>query len=146
MNIIKKLRRKSKMVIITGSLLFGLTLIPATSFAGNDNHQGNRNGKSQQVNKDHHEGRRNDESQQLHNQQRNHHAENIRERHNRVRHHMKHKRSDHRKHKYSDHGKHRNRHHNRPHYVVINKDHHRSRRLGIQIGVRSGNFDIVFRD
>jgi hypothetical protein len=130
MNIIKKLRSKPNMVIIAGLLLFGLTLIPAASFAGNDHHQGRRNGESHQVN----------------NQQRNYHVENNRHRHNRARHPMKHKYSHYRKHKGSDHGKHRNRHHNQPHYVVINKDHYRSPRLGIQIGVGSGKFDIVFRD
>jgi len=123
MNMLKKLTNKPKMVIIAGSLLFGLALTPATSFAGNDQHEGRRNGGSYQVN----------------NQQRNHHAENNKHRNKGARHHMKHK--------HSHHGKHKNRHHNEPHYVVINNDRHqRSERSGIQIGVHSGNFDVVFRD
>jgi hypothetical protein len=127
MNMIQKLRSKTKMIIIAGSLLFGLALTPATSFAGNDHHEGRRNGDSHQVKK----------------YQRNHHAENNRYRHNRVRHHMKNKRSHYRKHKRSHHGKHRNRRHNEPHYVRIKN---RSERSGIRIGVHSGKFDIIFRD
>lgn len=91
MNIIKKLKSKPKMVLAAGALLFGLTLTPATSFAGNDHHEGRRNGESHQVYKN----------------QRNYHAED-----NRVRHHVKYKQSHY--------NKHRNRHYNKPHYVVIN--------------------------
>ncbi|PKH03768.1 hypothetical protein CXF72_04515 [Psychromonas sp. MB-3u-54] len=146
MNMIKKLSSKPKMVIIAGLLLFGLTLTPATSFAGNDDYQGRRNDGSHQVKNDHYEERRNGESHQVRNQHRNHHAENNRVRHNRDRHHMKHKRAHHRKQKNSHHNKHRNHRHNQPHYVVINNDHQRSPRLGIRIGVQSGNFQVVFRD
>jgi hypothetical protein len=123
MNMIKKLTNKAKMVFIAGSLLFGLALTPATSFAGNDQHEGRRNGGSHQVD----------------NHQRNHQAENNRHHNKRGRHHMKQK--------HSHHGKHRNRRHNEPRYVVINNEHHhRSERLGLRIGLHSGNFDVVFRD
>jgi len=122
MNMLKKLTNKPKMVIIAGSLLFGLALTPATSFAGNDHHDGYRNGGSHQS----------------HNQQRSHHAEKSKHHNKRGRHHMKQK--------HAHHGKHRNRHHNEPHYVVINNDHHRSERSGIKIGVHSGSFKVVFRD
>ena len=111
------------MVFIAGLLLCALTLTPASSFAGNDHHQGRRNAESHQINKEH--------------------AENNRNRHNPVSHHMKYKHSHYRKHKRSDHGKHRNRHYNQPHYVLINN---RSERSGIQIGLHSGNFGVIFRD
>jgi hypothetical protein len=146
MSMIKRLTSKPKMVMIVASLLLGLTLTPATSFAGNEDYQGRRNNESLQVKNDHHEERRNGESYQVHNQQRNHHAEHNRVRHNRDRHHMKHQRAHHRKQKNSHHNKHRNRHHNQPHYVLIKNDHQHSPRLGIRIGVQSGHFQVVFRD
>ena len=127
MNMIKKLTSKPKMVIIAGSLLLGLALTPATSFAGNDNHEGRRNGGSHQVD--------------------NHQSEHNRHHNKRGRHHMKHKYSHHGKHRHYHHGKHRNRHYNEPHYVVINNEpYYRPEPSRFRIGVHSGNFDVIFRD
>ncbi|MFT6927551.1 MAG: hypothetical protein ACJAZP_003188 [Psychromonas sp.] len=125
MNIIKKLTSKPKRIIVAGSLLLGLALTPATSFAGNDQHQGHRNGGSQKV--------------------MIHQVENNRHYNKRDSHHNKRDRRQ-MKHKHSHHGKYSNRRHSETHYVVVNNDRHRSPRLGIQIGVQSGSFNIVFRD
>ncbi|MFT7455492.1 MAG: hypothetical protein ACI892_000636 [Marinobacter maritimus] len=146
MNMIKRLTSKPTMVIIVASLLPGLTLTPASSFAGNDEYQGRRNNGSLQVKNDHYEERRNSESYQVQNQQRNHHTENNRVRHNSDRHHMGHQRTHHHKQKNYHHNKHRNHRHNQPHYVLIKNDHQRSPRLGIRIGIQPGHFQVVFRD
>lgn len=120
MNSISKLRSKQKTLIIAGSLLFGLALTPTASIAANADHHGNKHAEKniRHQNNGHHDKRGHAE--------RRHYVITEPHRHN-------HK---HRKHYYKE-----------PRYVVINNDHHYySEPSRLQIGVHTGDFDIVFRD
>ncbi|HEY5715504.1 MAG TPA: hypothetical protein VIS54_03765 [Psychromonas sp.] len=124
MNNISKLRSKQKALIIAGSLLFGLALTPSASIAANAEHHGNRHAEKsiKHQNKGHHDKRR-------HADRRYYVIE------------------EHHRHNHRPNYKHRRHYHEEPRYVVINNDHHHySEPAGLQIGVHTGDFDIVFRD
>jgi hypothetical protein len=140
MNSISTLKTAHKTVFITGSLLIGLALAPAVSIADNARHEGYSNKKSQNSER----------------QQRDHRAVNR----------QQHKAHDYRGHRQHDKGSHNHREARRHDSRYLHNHHHSDRhykdvryvvydrpyypgiidRFGLQVGIHTGNFDIVFRD
>lgn len=136
MNIISKYKTTSKTLIVTGSLLIGLAITPIASIADNAKHESYSNKAS-------HSGDRN---QRDHRQNNNGHDDRGHYQHsNDRRDHREVHRFDHRDYHVHDHG---DRHYSEVHYVVHDRPYYPRiiDRFGLEVGVHTGNFDIVFRD
>lgn len=135
MKTITTLKTPPKILILAGSMLIGLALMPATAIASNDRGDGYRSHSKQHTSK-----HQKSERPRHGNKYTNEHRRGY-DRHAYDRHHAGHKSKKHRGHHY--HPRHRN-----TRYVAHNYGHHHGYldRLGFQIGLHTGNFDIVFRD
>jgi len=141
MNIITKLITKPKASIIAGSLLFGLALTPLAASAAKAEREGYRNGEI--YLEEQYQGNRHSENNMKRRRGHNgHHS--YADRHHPKKHghqHRKYRHPGHKHHKYISHS------HREPHYKIISNDHHHyNDHFGLQIGVHTGNFDIIFRD
>jgi len=144
MNIFSKLRSKQKTLIIAGSLLFGLALTPAASIAANAEHHGNRHAENnnRHQNNGHHDKRGN-ANRRYYVIEDNHRDNHKRKYKYKYKYKYQHKHKHNRR---QNHHKHRNHYHNDPRYVIINNERHYSEPTRLQIGVHTGDFDIIFRD
>ncbi|MCW8996404.1 MAG: hypothetical protein OQK77_11380 [Psychromonas sp.] len=130
MAIISTLRSKQKTFIISVTLLLVFVLTPTVSVAANYEHEGYRNNNAHSANRERSNHHAKKHIKHLHNGHQNKYAYADRHYHVAPGHYRK------------NHHKHKKHYYKKPYYA-LNRHHHHADRYALQLGVHTGNLDIM---